>query len=410
MYAVIDLETTGLRTSWHDRVVEAAVIQLDEWGQITSEWCSLVNPDRDMGPQLIHGISAAEARRAPKFDKLAGHLAGLLRKRVLVAHNLRFEAMFLLAEYRRMGIHVPIDADAGLCTMRLASHLLPAAGRSLSDCCRAAGLPKHRPHSALEDARAAARLLGRYLVATGHPPPWTAMATAAAALEWPVVAAEPVVPVQRRSPKVGEEHFLTRLVDRLPRLHQPQGDEYLDVLDKALLDRHISASEADALVATADSFGLARVDVDHLHHEYLLALATAAIEDGVLTAAERDDLDQVASLLGLQNNDVDRALAAAESGNQDAPRRRTEWRLQPGDLLVFTGLMHPPREHWQAEAVAAGLRVGDNVTKQTRLLVAADPDSASGKAKKARQYGIPIVHPAAYRDMLAGLNTPAPAR
>ncbi len=38
-----------------------------------------------------------------------------------------------------------------------------------------------------------------------------------------------------------------------------------------------------------------------------------------------------------------------------------------------------------------------------RLLVAADPDTMSGKAKKARQYGVPIVHPVAYRDMLADL-------
>jgi DNA polymerase-3 subunit epsilon len=30
------------------------------------------------------------------------------------------------------------------------------------------------------------------------------------------------------------------------------------------------------------------------------------------------------------------------------------------------------------------------VTKRTRLLVAADPDTLSGKARKARDYGIPI--------------------
>lgn len=48
----------------------------------------------------------------------------------------------------------------------------------------------------------------------------------------------------------------------------------------------------------------------------------------------------------------------------------------------------------------AGLKVGDNVTKKTKLLVAADPDSMSGKAEKARRYGIPIVHPTAYQHML----------
>lgn len=51
MYAVVDLETTGRKTSWHDRVVEIAVVRLGESGQTLDEWCTLVNPDRDLGPQ-----------------------------------------------------------------------------------------------------------------------------------------------------------------------------------------------------------------------------------------------------------------------------------------------------------------------------------------------------------------------
>ena len=69
--------------------------------------------------------------------------------------------------------------------------------------------------------------------------------------------------------------------------------------------------------------------------------------------------------------------------------------------------MEPAREQWQAEAEAAGLTVGEAVSKKTRLLVAADPDSMSGKAKKARQYGIPVVHPAAYRALVAAMLLPA---
>ena len=406
MYAVIDLETTGLRTSWHDRIVEVAVVQLDENGRTTDEWCSLINPDRDLGPQAIHGISAAEARRAPRFDQVAGHLATLLRGRVLVAHNFHFDAPFLDAEYERAGIRTPIRHTAGLCTMRLASHFLPSAGRSLHDCCHAAGLPAHQAHSALHDARAAAQLLTYYLAAAGSPPPWDSAVTAAAGAAWPQIDTRPVTAVQRRAPGEREQHFLARLVDRLPRLHEPQGDAYLDVLDQALLDRHISATEADALVATAESLGLARVDVEHLHLAYLATLAQIALEDGILTPAERRDLDLVAGLLGLGRSDVDKALAAAPTV-VPGQRRGGEWRLQPGDVVVFTGAMEPAREKWEEEARTAGLDVGSNITKKTRLLVAADPDTMSGKAKKARQYGIPIVHPTAYRSMLAGLATVA---
>ena len=64
MYAVVDVETTGLRPSWHDRVVEIAIVHVDDAGTIEAEWCTLVNPQRDLGPQHIHGITAAEARRS----------------------------------------------------------------------------------------------------------------------------------------------------------------------------------------------------------------------------------------------------------------------------------------------------------------------------------------------------------
>jgi DNA polymerase-3 subunit epsilon len=103
VYAVIGLETTGLRTSSHDRVVEVAVVRLDASGRIVDEWCSLVNPARDMGPQDIHGISAAEARRARAFADLAGAVAERLAGRTLVAHNLAFDAPFLAAEFHRLG-------------------------------------------------------------------------------------------------------------------------------------------------------------------------------------------------------------------------------------------------------------------------------------------------------------------
>ncbi|WP_422752404.1 exonuclease domain-containing protein [Micromonospora sp. WMMD708] len=402
MYAVIDLETTGLRTSWHDRIVEVAVVHVDASGRLTDEWCSLVNPDRDLGPQAIHGISAAEARRAPFFEQVAGHLAGMLRGRVLAAHNLNFDAQFLHAEYQRVGIQTPIPDAAGLCTMQLAPHFLPSAGRSLHDCCRAAGLSPHQAHSALHDARAAARLLSYYLAAAGNPPPWADAAAAAARVTWPAIDVRPVTAVHRRAAGQREQHFLARLVDRLPRLREPQGDVYLDLLDHALLDRHISATEAEALVAMAEKLGLARVDVEHLHRTYLASLAAVALEDGILTADERDDLDQVAVLLGLRRVDVDKALAAPPT-TVPGQRRPDAWQLQRGDLVVFTGAMEPPRWEWEEEARAAGLSVGSTVTKKTQLLVAADPDTMSGKAKKARQYGIPIVHPTAYHKLINGL-------
>ncbi|MFD0203480.1 MULTISPECIES: BRCT domain-containing protein [Saccharothrix] len=62
--------------------------------------------------------------------------------------------------------------------------------------------------------------------------------------------------------------------------------------------------------------------------------------------------------------------------------------------------MSVPREVWEERALAAGLVVRDNVTKKTAVVVAADPDSLSGKAKKAAKYGIPIVTEDAFGRLL----------
>jgi DNA polymerase-3 subunit epsilon len=42
-------------------------------------------------------------------------------------------------------------------------------------------------------------------------------------------------------------------------------------------------------------------------------------------------------------------------------------------------------------AATAGLRIAPRVTKSVDILVVADPDTLSGKAKKARDYGVRII-------------------
>jgi len=65
-----------------------------------------------------------------------------------------------------------------------------------------------------------------------------------------------------------------------------------------------------------------------------------------------------------------------------------------------------PREVWEERATAAGLVPERSVTKRTRLVVAADPDTLSSKARKARAYRIPIVDAATFQQLAAGLARP----
>lgn len=65
---------------------------------------------------------------------------------------------------------------------------------------------------------------------------------------------------------------------------------------------------------------------------------------------------------------------------------------------MFAGEMTRSRAEWIADVVAAGLCSG-GISKATRVVVAADPDSLSSKAAKARQYGIPIISETAFGRM-----------
>ncbi|MFB9906899.1 exonuclease domain-containing protein [Allokutzneria oryzae] len=401
-YAVVDVETTGLLPGMHHRVVEVAVVHLDVRGAVTGEWCSLLNPQRDLGPQRIHRITAAEVRGAPTFDQIAAELAGLLAGRVVVAHNLSFDLGFLSAEFDRTGVAVPLAVADGLCTMELAETYLDSPSRSLAACCRAAGVPLEHAHSALHDAHAAAGLLAAYLARCGRPEPWSALLSGAVTRRWPVFGGGGRPPVRRGRAVAGTEaeHFLARLVDNLPRVHQPTGAEpYLAVLDKAMLDRYLSLSEQDELVAVAAALGLDRAAVEQLHRGYLEALAVAARRDGWVNESERAELRDVAAMLGLPGD----AVTQAFSSTTTQPRRG--FRLRRGDRVVFTGETMLPREEWEEKAVRAGLVVRpDAVSGRTRLVVAADPDTLSGKARQARERGIPVITETAFHRLLATLD------
>ncbi|MBE9941226.1 hypothetical protein G8C60_19055, partial [Cellulosimicrobium cellulans] len=75
--------------------------------------------------------------------------------------------------------------------------------------------------------------------------------------------------------------------------------------------------------------------------------------------------------------------------------------LAAGDEVVLTGSMSRTREAWERDVRAAGLSPWPYVTRRTRLLVAADPDSLSTKARTARRYGVPVVTEAAFARLLA---------
>lgn len=74
--------------------------------------------------------------------------------------------------------------------------------------------------------------------------------------------------------------------------------------------------------------------------------------------------------------------------------------LHAGDAVCITGDTATPRDELEARAIAAGLRVTSAVSRKTRLVVAADPDTESTKARRARELGIPLIAEPVFLTML----------
>lgn len=166
-YAVFDIETTGFRLH-PDSIVEIAVVHVDEGGEITGCWDTLLRPrDGEVGPTHVHGVNRTMVADAPAFAEVAGQLYGLFAGRVPVAHRIaQFDGRFLNAHFTWSGIETEAFTR-GLCTWRLASTHLPLDHHTLKDCCGYVGIDLVDAHQALTDTIATAQLLGHF-IRSGH--------------------------------------------------------------------------------------------------------------------------------------------------------------------------------------------------------------------------------------------------
>ncbi len=119
--AFVDLETTGA-SAVKDRITEIGVVLVDADG--VREWSRLINPQARI-PGFIEqltGISNEMVSDAPLFAEVADELRELLRNRLFIAHNARFDYGFLKNEFQRLGMNFQANV---LCTVKLSRRLFP---------------------------------------------------------------------------------------------------------------------------------------------------------------------------------------------------------------------------------------------------------------------------------------------
>lgn len=163
-FAVVDVETTGARAGFGDRITEVAVAVVHA-GRREIVFDSLVNPERPIPRAIctITNITDEMVRHAPRFAELAERLLAVLAGRIFVAHNARFDWNFLSAELQRSR-DLTLDGTR-LCTVRLARRLVRGVRScGLDNLCRFFGFHNKARHRAGGDALVTAELLNRLLM------------------------------------------------------------------------------------------------------------------------------------------------------------------------------------------------------------------------------------------------------
>lgn len=368
-FAVVDVETTGLFNL--DRIVEIAVVTLDSAGTIIDEYDTLVNPERDVGPTHVHGITASMVAAAPSFEEVAATLAQRLSGAVLVAHNLAFDARMLGNEFSRL--EASLVPGKGICTLRL-------TGERLELACQRYGIALDCHHRALADARATAALLSHQRENT----------TGCVAAQ----ASKPLGPITTRTLRregTGED-YSTPLHRILAGIRYPTSDgatlSYLDGLDWVLDDLVITDQERGYLSKLAQELGIDKESQEVAHRAYLQMLINAAVRDNIITGSEHALMTTVADALGITDITI--------PVRTELPT--TPSSISSGTRVCFTGSAVDPtgrkidRAKLEAFASLAGLQPVRSVSRKgCDLVVASDAASASSKAVKARKYEIPII-------------------
>jgi DNA polymerase III subunit epsilon len=162
-FAVVDVETTGMRPGLDDRITEIAVVVV-HGGRQEVVFDSLVNPGRPIPRAIMQvtNITNEMVRGAPTFAEVADHVYAALAGRVFVAHNARFDWGFVSAELRRS--RDLVLAGPRLCTVRLARKLVRnVKSCGLDNLTQHFGFENGARHRAAGDALVTAQLLARLI-------------------------------------------------------------------------------------------------------------------------------------------------------------------------------------------------------------------------------------------------------
>lgn len=167
MYAIIDIETTGLSPG-NEKITEIAIF-IHDGKKVVNELVSLVNPEKKIPYRIISitGINNQMVEGAPKFYEIAKQIVEITQDCILVGHNVRFDYGFLRHEFLSFGYayeRKTID------TIKLARKLVPGRkSYSLGELCADLDINNTARHRAAGDALATVKLFEMFLAIDPNP-------------------------------------------------------------------------------------------------------------------------------------------------------------------------------------------------------------------------------------------------
>ncbi len=156
MYAILDIETTGLSPA-REKITEIAIF-LHDGTKITDEYSTLINPERKIPYSITQmtGINNRMVENSPRFFEVARKIVEFTEGVIIVGHNVRFDYGFIRQEFLRLGFDFQRET---LDTVKVSRKLIPGhPSYSLGKLCKSLCIDNHARHRAAGDALATVKL------------------------------------------------------------------------------------------------------------------------------------------------------------------------------------------------------------------------------------------------------------
>jgi len=416
-YSIIDVETTGFSPLRGDKIIEVGIVKINSSGQIIEKYDSLINPNRDLGATSVHGITGDMVMDAPVFKQVSDDILSVLNNSIIVAHNARFDLSFLNNELSVSGFD-QFSLNA-ICTLQLARITEPDLHNyKLKTLCEYLDIELKEQHAAIYDSMATSQIfqmLKESFIRKHGEHKYTQRFEKGSLTVLKNTLLNPSgLNLNRQKFKADSrrnQSKLANLINRLPLKSSGKSEhhinEYINVLDEILEDRIVTNEESLRLDNLYREYGISNNEATLIHNTYLSKLIRLYLLDDIITTVELKDLQKVRNLLGVQT-DLDRLISEIrETNTTNTLESNIGHQELVGKSVCFTGQLNCTfhgdlinRAVAQELATENGLIIKSGVSKNLNFLVVADPNSQSGKAKKARSLGVKIIAEVVFWNML----------